>query len=204
MNLTARTELLIATYNSGKLHEFQSMLTGSPFRLRSLNDFPSVQEVEETGDSFTANAILKAQGYAAQTGLLTLADDSGLEVAALGGAPGIFSARYAGDGASEAERTGKLLKELLETGDAGRRARFVCVIALTDSEAGQVETFRGTCEGHIAFEPRGMHGFGYDPVFIPDGYQETFGELSSVIKEKISHRARALKAARAFLLEHFS
>jgi XTP/dITP diphosphohydrolase len=204
MNMTAPTEILIATYNQGKLHEFQTMLRGYPFRLRSLNDFLSVREVEETGDSFAANAILKAQGYAAQTGLLTLADDSGLEVVALRGAPGIFSARYAGVEASDAERTTRLLREISETGDVERRARFVCVIALNDSGTKQVETFRGTCEGRIAFEPRGANGFGYDPVFIPDGYHETFGELSSAIKEQISHRARALQAARAFLLERFS
>jgi XTP/dITP diphosphohydrolase len=134
---------------------------------------------------------------------LTLADDSGLEVAALGGAPGVYSARYAGVGATDAERTSKLLLELASTGDEERRARFVCVIALADAEGAQVETFTGTCEGSIAREPRGTHGFGYDPVFIPDGYQESFGQLSSAVKHKISHRARALQKACAFLLERF-
>jgi XTP/dITP diphosphohydrolase len=203
MNLTASPEILIATRNKGKLHEFQSMLADSAFRLRSLNDFPHATEVEETGNSFRANAILKATDYASQTGLLTLADDSGLEVAALGGAPGVYSARYAGVGASDAERTAKLLAELSSTSDEERRARFVCVIALADAEGAQVETFTGTCEGHIAREPRGHHGFGYDPVFIPDGYQASFGQLSATIKQEISHRARALMKAKAFLLERF-
>jgi XTP/dITP diphosphohydrolase len=201
--LNALTQILIATHNRGKLREFRSMLAGFPFELRSLNDFPAVTEVAETGSSFEENAVLKARGYAKQTGQLTLSDDSGLEVAALGGAPGVFSARYAGVEASDAERTARMLEELAHTGDAERRARFVCVIALTDAATINVETFKGTCEGRIALSPRGTHGFGYDPVFIPDGYQETFGELSDAVKQRLSHRARALEAARAHLLERF-
>jgi XTP/dITP diphosphohydrolase len=201
--LHAPTQILIATHNPGKLLEFRSMLAGFPFTLRSLNDFPTVTEVAETGSSFEENAVLKAHGYAKQTGHLTLADDSGLEVEALGGAPGIFSARYAGAGASDAERTAKMLEELSNTGDTERRARFVCVIALTGADIPRAETFNGTCEGRIALSPRGTHGFGYDPVFIPDGYQETFGELPDTIKQRLSHRAHALEAARAYLLERF-
>ncbi|MBV9209056.1 MAG: XTP/dITP diphosphatase [Acidobacteria bacterium] len=195
--------ILIATHNEGKLREFQSLLAESSYRLHSLKDFPSVAEVEETGDTFAANAMLKAIGYAAQTGLLTLADDSGLEVVALGGAPGVYSARYAGAEATDAERTVKLLSELSGTPDEERRARFVCVIALADASGTQIETFTGACEGSIAREPRGTHGFGYDPIFIPDGYQETFGQLPTAVKQKISHRARALTKAQAFLLRHF-
>lgn len=203
MNNPLPTEILIATHNAGKLREFQNLLSGFPFALRSLRDFPSVAEVIESGNSFAENAVLKAREYSEHTGLWTLADDSGLEVEALGGVPGIYSARYGGDGATAAERMNKLLSELSRTGDATRRARFVCVIALTDSASAQVKTFTGTCEGRIADEPRGSGGFGYDPIFIPDGYTESFGELSPKIKQEISHRARALKSARAFLLEGF-
>lgn len=197
------SEIVIATHNTGKLREFQSLLAGIATRLRSLNDFPSIADVEETGKTFSENALLKAQTYAAQTGLWTLADDSGLEVDALGGAPGIFSARYAGAGASDATRINRLLDELSRTGDTERRARFVCVIAIAGPTMKEAQMFTGTCAGRIASAPRGTHGFGYDPIFVPDGYTESFGELSPEIKQEISHRARALKAARAFLLDNF-
>jgi XTP/dITP diphosphohydrolase len=196
-------ELLIATRNPGKVREVLMLLEGLPLRLRSLLEFPEVVEVVETGVTFAENAALKARGYAGQTRLWTLADDSGLEVEALGGAPGVFSARYAGGAhASDAERIAQLLAELSRTGDAKRRARFVCVIAITDPDARLVNTSTGTCEGSIALAPRGMNGFGYDPVFIPDGYQQSFGELSPEIKQRISHRARALAAARPFLIKY--
>ena len=196
-------ELLIATRNAGKVCEVEMLLEGLPLRLRSLAEFPEIVEVEETGATFAENAALKARGYAGQTRLWTLADDSGLEVEALGGAPGVFSARYAGGArASDAKRIAQLLAELSRTGDAKRRARFVCVIAITDPDAKLVNTSTGTCEGSIALAPRGMNGFGYDPVFIPDGYQQSFGELSPEIKQRISHRARALEAARPFLIEY--
>lgn len=196
-------ELLIATRNAGKVCEVEMLLEGLPLRLRSLAEFPEVPEVEETGATFAENAALKAKSYATQTRLWTLADDSGLEVEALGGAPGIFSARYAGGAnASDAERIAHLLAELSRTGDTERRARFVCVIAITDPGARLVNTSTGTCDGRIAPAPRGGNGFGYDPVFIPDGYQQSFGELSSEIKRRISHRARALDAARPFLLDY--
>jgi XTP/dITP diphosphohydrolase len=197
------TELLIATSNAGKVREALPLLDGLPLRWRSLAEFPGIAEVEETGATFAENAALKATAYAAQTGLWTLADDSGLEVDALGGAPGIFSARYGGKGASDAERIARLLDELSRTGDSERRARFVCVIAIADPDARLVNTSTGTCEGSIAFAPRGEGGFGYDPVFIPDGYQESFGELPPELKQRISHRARALGAARSFLFDYF-
>ena len=196
-------ELLIATRNAGKVCEVEMLLEGLPLRFRSLAEFPEIVEVEETGATFAENAALKARGYAAQTRLWALADDSGLEVEALGGAPGVFSARYAGGAhASDAERTAHLLAELSRTGDTGRRARFVCVIAIADADARLVDSSTGTCEGSIALAPRGVNGFGYDPVFIPDGYRQTFGELPPEIKQHISHRARALEAARSFLLEY--
>jgi XTP/dITP diphosphohydrolase len=203
MMKTLPTELLIATRNAGKVREMQPLLDGLPLSLRSLAEFPEIVEVEETGSTFTENASLKARGYAAQASLWTLADDSGIEVEALGGAPGVLSARYGGEGASDAERTARLLAELSRTNDEQRRARFVCVIAIADPAARLVHTSTGTCEGSIALAPRGDNGFGYDPVFIPDGFQKSFGELSSDIKQRISHRARALKAARSFLLDYF-
>ena len=196
-------ELLIATRNRGKVLEVESLLGEFPLRLCSLADFPATVDVEETGSTFEENGALKAQAYAAQTGYSTLADDSGLEVEALDGAPGVFSARYGGPEATDAERIDLLLGALSRSGDANRRARFVCVIAIADSQAKLLKLFTGTCEGRIAHEPRGSGGFGYDPVFVPDGYQQTFGELPSEIKQRISHRARALQAALPFLLRHF-
>jgi XTP/dITP diphosphohydrolase len=196
-------ELLVATRNCGKIQEFQTLLDSLPFELRSLSEFPTVGDVEETGKTFSENAILKAEAYARQTGLWTLADDSGLEVWALGGAPGVYSARYGGHGLTDAERVTRLLGALDRVPEAERGARFVCVIAIA-SPGGQLANIsEGTCEGLIATASRGTKGFGYDPVFIPDDYSATFGELPAEIKAQISHRARALQAARAFLLNHF-
>jgi len=194
---------LVATRNTGKLLELQPYLAPLQLHLRSLSEFPEVADVSETGATFTENAILKARGYAEQIGLWTLADDSGLEVDALNGAPGVYSARYGGEGLTDADRTQLLLVTLAQTSDAGRRARFVCVIAIADSQGEIINLSTGKCEGRIAHTPRGTNGFGYDPVFIPDGYEQTFGELSAEIKEKISHRALALAAARPFLFELF-
>lgn len=183
-------ELLIATKNVGKIKELEKLLADAPVQLKSLNDFPKAFEPEETGGTFTENAVLKARSYALQTGLWALGDDSGLKVEALGGAPGVFSARYAGAGATDAERIEKLLREIKETNDANRRARFVCAMAVADT-AGEVEfVAEGICDGVIALAARGANGFGYDSVFIPDGFSETFGELSGDIKQQISHRAR--------------
>ena len=196
------SELLVATRNPGKILELESLLGMLRLRLRSLAEFPSIPEVDETGTTFTENAVLKAVSYARQSKLWTLADDSGLEVEALGGAPGVYSARYAGPTATDAERVTLLLEELSRTNDRERRARFVCVIAIAapDGEVAHVE--QGTCDGHLSHAPRGSGGFGYDPIFIPDGYSQTFGELPAEIKQSISHRARALKAASAFLRQH--
>lgn len=202
-NFSAPRSILLATGNSGKLQELKHMLSKFPVEIRSLNEFHNLVEVEEVGNSFRENAILKARGYAAQTGLVTLADDSGLEVKGLDGAPGVLSARYAGYQASDAERISRLLSELSHKKDIDRRARFVCVIAISDSNANTIATFEGMCEGRIASTPRGSHGFGYDPVFIPDGLTETFGSLSANAKQKISHRGRALTAASSFMRELF-
>ena len=195
-------ELLVATANQGKVAEIRSLLAS--LSLKSLDAFPHVSEVPETGATFRENAILKARGYALQTQEWTLADDSGLEVMALDGAPGVYSARYGGDGLSDADRVERLLDALSRTGDTERRARFVSVIVIADPAGVIVHTSTGTCEGRIASGPRGSNGFGYDPVFIPDGYDQTFGELGDEVKKMISHRARALAAARPFLIKRFS
>jgi XTP/dITP diphosphohydrolase len=193
--MAEHTELLVATNNAGKVRELSQLLSGAPFRLRLLSEFGGVAEAEETGTTFAENATLKALYYSAHAGLLTLSDDSGLAVDALGGAPGVYSARYAGAHATYAERMARLLKELEATGDVERRARFVCVIAVADPSDGTVETFEGVCEGRIARAPRGTNGFGYDPLFIPEGHDRTFGELPEEFKHSLSHRARALAGA---------
>ncbi len=202
MNELLFSELLIATHNAGKVQELQSLLSALPVRLRNLQEFQHIGEVIETGATFAENAALKAQAYARATQMLTLADDSGLEVEALNSAPGILSARYAGEKATDAERIELLLKNLNDTGDATRRARFVCVIALADATGEMLDASEGTCAGRIAHQPTGANGFGYDPIFIPDGYTHSFAELPAGIKQQISHRARALNAARAFLLRY--
>ncbi|PYS52107.1 MAG: non-canonical purine NTP pyrophosphatase, RdgB/HAM1 family [Acidobacteria bacterium] len=198
------TELLIATRNEGKVAELRPMLVELPLSLRSLKEFPEIDEVEETGTTFSENAALKARSYAEQTRLWTLSDDSGLEVYALGGAPGVYSARYGGADLSYDERIKRLLDELSQTGSDDRRARFVCVIAIANAQGEIINLSTGTCEGTIARAPRGTNGFGYDPIFVPDDYEQTFGELLAEIKEKISHRAIALEAARSFLQNQFS
>ena len=198
------TELLVATHNAGKIRELSQRLAGLPLRLRLLSEFPSIVEAEETGTTFVENATLKAVHYSTASGLLSLADDSGLSVDALGGRPGVYSARYAGRHATYAERMARLLDELSATGDAERRARFVCVIAIADPSLGVVGTFEGRCKGRLAHEPRGAGGFGYDPIFIPEGHAQTFGELPDEIKQTISHRARALDKACRFLREQFT
>ena len=202
--MTETAELLVATNNAGKAREISELLSGLPLRLHLLSDFPAVPEAEETGETFEENAVIKAVQYSAAAGLLTLADDSGLEVEALGGQPGVHSARYAGPGATDAERIRLLLRTLDATGDAERRARFVCVLALAgprDDEA--VRVFSGACSGSIAREPRGGGGFGYDPVFIPEGHTQTFAELPPEVKNSISHRAKALAAFRTYVEERF-
>lgn len=192
-------EILAATGNAGKIREIKDFLETLPIALRSLKDFGNIVEPEETGSSFTENAVLKAEYYALKTGLYALADDSGLEVAALGGAPGIFSARYAGADADDAGRIKKLLDDLRKTGDENRFAKFVCAVALADEKGKIIYTATGICNGKIAFAPRGNNGFGYDPIFIPENFSATFGELSNDEKRQISHRSRAFGKIIAFL-----
>ena len=196
--------LLLGTRNPGKVIEIESILADSGWSFSSLQEFPDVGEAEENFITFAENAVAKAQFYAAATGLCALADDSGLEVAALNGAPGVFSARYAGAHASDADRRALLLSELGKTGDTDRRARFVAVVAIAKPDGEVLNVSEGICNGTITFAPRGAGGFGYDPLFIPDGHDQTFAELPDTIKNLISHRARALINAREFLsqLDH--
>ena len=196
-------ELLVATNNAGKVRELSQLLAGFPLRLRLLSEFAGVPEAEETGATFAENATLKALHYSAHTGLLTLSDDSGLAVEALGGAPGVYSARYAGARATYAERMARLLGEIEAAGGANRRARFVCVIAVADPSTNALDTFEGVCAGRIARAPRGTGGFGYDPLFIPEGHEQTFGELPEEVKHTLSHRARALALAVTHLRARF-
>lgn len=191
--------LLLGTHNPGKIHEIKLIIGNLGWTLVSLRDFENVGVAEEHADTYAGNAILKAQFYARATGLTALADDSGLEVDALGGAPGVLSARYAGEHASDADRRALLLSELTNTRTNDRRARFVCAVAICAPAGEVLNLSEGICEGVITFEPRGTSGFGYDPLFIPNGYDQTFAELSDEIKNRISHRARALIKLREYL-----
>lgn len=194
---TPRLELLVATRNSGKVQEIKLALQDLPLRLRFPDEFPELSLVDESGNSYEENAIIKARSYSRQTGLCALADDSGLEVAALGGGPGLLSARYAGSQASDEERIARLLSELSSSQGRERQARFMCVVAIADSRL--INVAEGRCEGRIAEVPRGENGFGFDPIFIPENYESTFAELSLQTKNKISHRAQALARTRQFL-----
>jgi XTP/dITP diphosphohydrolase len=191
--------LLLGTRNPGKVKEITTILEGTGWTFSSLQEFPDVGPAREDGVTYAENAIAKARFYAAATGLLALADDSGLEVAALGGAPGVFSARYAGDNASDADRRQLLLSELAKADNRDRRARFVAAVAIAAADGAVLNVSEGICEGTIIFEQRGTGGFGYDPLFVPDGYDQTFAELSEEVKNRISHRARALMQTRASL-----
>ena len=192
-------ELLVATGNVGKLREIQALLAEAPITLVTLADFPGIEVVSEDGTTFAENAALKAAGYASQASTLTLADDSGLEIEALNSAPGVFSARYLGEFATYAKRISGLLAQMKDLPDDKRKARFVCALVIADRNGEILYKTQATCEGRIAPAPRGDGGFGYDPVFIPDAFDQTFGELSEDVKNRISHRGRAFATARQFL-----
>jgi XTP/dITP diphosphohydrolase len=190
-----RAKLLVATNNTGKLEEYRRLLRDLPLETTSLRDERIDFEPEETGSTFEENAILKAKAFARRSGLMTLADDSGLEIDQLGGAPGVHSARYAGTGRGEDVRRYELvLHQLEEVPWTERTARFCCVVAIACPD-GQVETAEGTIDGIIAYEPRGEHGFGYDPIFYIPELDSTMAELPPETKNRISHRARAAQAA---------
>ncbi len=201
-----RTPVVVATTNPGKLAEFRSLLEGIPVELVSVADVLGAPlTVVEDGQTFEQNARKKAQAVADATLMLTIADDSGLEVDALGGEPGVRSARYAGERATDAENNAALLQALSEVPAEGRKARFRCVLCMIDPWSGAESTTiltSGVCEGEIAASPRGSGGFGYDPLFIVAGGDgRTMAEMSDDEKNAISHRARALTALRPKLME---
>jgi XTP/dITP diphosphohydrolase len=184
-------KLIAATRNLKKLRELRRLLEGVGLEVISLEGFSGLTEVEETGTTFEENARLKALSYSEQTGLPCVADDSGLEVEALGGAPGVFSSRYAGPDAGSRALCEKLLGEMRDMSDGKRGARFRCFIALAAN--GKVSlTARGEAPGKIIREMRGQHGFGYDPVFVPEGHERTFAEMEPEEKDALSHRGMAL------------
>jgi len=197
-------KLVLATRNLGKVKELTAMLNTDQQRediqILSLQDFPDAPEVIEDGDTYQENAAKKATVIADYTGLRTLADDAGLEVDALGGAPGVHSKRWAGDNATDAIRVQKLLETI--EGASNRSARFIAAIAIaepttpnSDDSANRVQVVVGKCEGNITYTPAGDSGFGYDPIFVPIGYEKTFAELGDGIKNQISHRSEALRLA---------
>jgi XTP/dITP diphosphohydrolase len=187
-------KLLLATNNAGKVKEFRSLLEGIPFKMVTPKELGIKMDVAETGDTYQENAGLKACALAKATGLLTLADDSGIEVDALGGAPGVISARYAGENATDKERVNYLLAKIKDVPQEKRTARFVCVIAIAQPD-GQVTFVNGKCEGLITFAPSGDQGFGYDPIFFFPEQGKTMAELQAETKNKISHRGRAAQKA---------
>jgi XTP/dITP diphosphohydrolase len=196
--VTAAPILVAATTNRGKLHELTALLAGLGVDVRSLADFPAAAAVEEDGDTFLANARRKAHAAARHCGAAALADDSGLEVDALGGLPGVRSARFAADagaGAGDAANVGLLLARLAGLPEESRRARFRCAVVVARPD-GRELIAEGSCAGVIAAAPRGRSGFGYDPVFIPAGSTRSFAEHSSEEKDRISHRGQAIAAVR--------
>jgi XTP/dITP diphosphohydrolase len=182
-------KLVIASHNKGKLREIDALI--APFGITALSAGDlGVDEPEETEATFIGNALLKARVSAQATGLPALADDSGLEVQALGGAPGIYSARWAGEPRDFGAAMAEVERQLIASGSPDRTARFMCVLALVTPD-GREHVFEGFVNGHLVFPPRGTHGFGYDPIFVAHGYEETFGELDPAIKHAIGHRADA-------------
>jgi XTP/dITP diphosphohydrolase len=193
----SRPILLVATTNAGKLREIQHILADVPYDVRSLEGFPDLPAPDETEATFEGNARLKARYYAAATGLLAVADDSGLEIDAMGGRPGVLSARY--PGATYPERFANIWTEMAASGRSERTARFVCAIALAAPDAILFE-HRGTVEGEILPEARGTEGFGYDPIFFSPELGKGLGEATLAEKQRVSHRGRAFSALRRYLL----
>ena len=192
-------ELIVASRNKGKIAEIKSLLEGLSYRVTSLLDYPQIPDIVEDGVTYKANALKKAREAALATGKMAMSDDSGIEVKALGNAPGIYSARFAGPGASEKARNRKLFRMLKGVPMSQRQARYRCVIALVNGKGQELGIVEGTCSGYITTAPQGTNGFGFDPIFWLKRYQQTFGELHPQIKAKISHRARALKKFRVLL-----
>jgi XTP/dITP diphosphohydrolase len=194
-------DIVLATKNRKKIEEIKKIcnVMGTASRIYTLDDFPAYGDVEEDGDTFEANAVKKAVYISKSTGMTAVADDSGLEVDALNGEPGVFSARYAGENADDRSNLEKLLNEMKNVPEDKRKARFVCCIAM--ASGGEVETFFGYALGRIGTEPKGENGFGYDPVFYPEGHNRTFAEMSDSEKNALSHRGAALGELQKHLLE---
>ena len=191
-------EIVLATGNKKKIEEIKRITADLPITILSLSDYPNCPETVEDKDTFEGNATKKAVEVCQCTGKAALADDSGLEVDALKGAPGVYSARYAGEGANDVKNNEKLLQELKNIPQDKRTAQFVCCVALA-LPGGDVKTFFGFAKGRIGLEPKGKTGFGYDPVFTPDGFDRTFAEMSGEEKDRLSHRGKALEKLRNFL-----
>ncbi|HLA96192.1 MAG TPA: RdgB/HAM1 family non-canonical purine NTP pyrophosphatase [Pyrinomonadaceae bacterium] len=183
--------LLIASGNKGKIREFENLLAELPLELIDLERFPSALEPEENGATFAENAIIKAKAYASQTGEWAIADDSGLEIDALNGTPGVLSARFGGVETGYSDKMTMVLERMQNVDEKDRGARFVSVIAFAGPDAEIEFTVEGECRGIIALAPRGTNGFGYDPIFIPEKFDRTFGELTDLEKRSISHRGKA-------------
>jgi len=192
-------ELIVASRNKGKVGEIIALLSGLPFKVTSLLDYPHIPEVIEDGKTYRANALKKAREVALATGKMAMSDDSGIEVKALGNEPGIYSARFAGEGASEKARNRKLFKMLKGVPMHKRQARYRCVIALVNAKGQELGMVQGTCSGYVTTRDIGTNGFGFDPLFLLKRYKKTFGQLPASLKAKISHRARALKKFRLLL-----
>lgn len=192
-------DLLVASTNLKKLEELRAILDALPFRLHSLQEFPAIQDVAETGKTFQENATLKALGYAKQTGLLTLAEDSGLCCDALEGAPGVYSSRFSGKLGDDLENNRKLLRLMAKLPDNCRQAHFVSCIAVAEPGESAVKIVEGKVHGYISTEMRGENGFGYDNLFYYPDFGKTFGEVAPEKKRAISHRAHALAKARDLL-----
>jgi XTP/dITP diphosphohydrolase len=191
-------EVVIATRNPGKFREIKAILSSLPLKFLSLEDFPDLPEVVEDGATFAENAGKKARTIADLTGRLTIADDSGLAVDALQGRPGVFSSRYAGEGATDRERCQKLLEEMASIPEGKRQARFVCAMAVA-LPRGRMEIVEGECRGRVTSAPRGKRGFGYDPIFFVPRFGKTMAEFEPEEKNRISHRGRALEKLKVIL-----
>lgn len=195
----SQIDVVIATRNTGKMNEMRKMLFNTSFSAFSLDEVSVLEEVEETGTSFEENAMLKAETYGKLSGKLTIADDSGIEVDALGGAPGIYSARYGGDGKDDQDRNKLLLENVEGIPEHQLTARFRCVVALWNPIDNTIVTFDGKIEGKITRNVRGKNGFGYDPLFFFPEKNKTLAELTLIEKERVSHRGEAMRKALAYM-----